>query len=291
MEVGDLEILIADGPFVFSGEEKKPSVTSVKFGDVTLSPSDYTVTYDNNIKATESAVVKIVAANSNLTFNGSTEKLFTIEPLPLTVVWPTTLDYTYNGIEQGGFLPSFTNLVLGYADCVPVVTGNKATNAGSYQAKLTGISGSDASNYKLVAESTKDWQIKRKAIAASEYTIDPIAPVTYNGTAQEPAVNVTINGESEYVDSSEYAVSYSDNKDAGAAHFTVTDNGTGNYAFADKSGDFTIEPVKITLTAASHSWDFDGKEHSDHNVTYTSGSTVGSETLSFKGFPSPTLVL
>ncbi len=288
MEVGDLEILIADGPFVFSGEEKKPSVTSVKFGDVTLSPSDYTVTYDNNIKATESAVVKIVAANSNLTFNGSTEKLFTIEPLPLTVVWPTTLDYTYNGIEQGGFLPSFTNLVLGYADCVPVVTGNKATNAGSYQAKLTGISGSDASNYKLVAESTKDWQIKRKAIAASEYTIDPIAPVTYNGTAQEPAVNVTINGESEYVDSSEYAVSYSDNKDAGAAHFTVTDNGTGNYAFADKSGDFTIEPVKITLTAASHSWDFDGKEHSDHNVTYTSGSTVGSETLSFKGFPSIT---
>ena len=49
--LGDLSCTITGDPFIYDGNAKEPTVTSVTVGNFTLDPSDYTVTYDNNVNA------------------------------------------------------------------------------------------------------------------------------------------------------------------------------------------------------------------------------------------------
>ncbi len=73
------KITLDTTPQVYDGGQKKPTVTEVKdFYDVTVDPSQYTVSYENNIDAgVNTAIVKVTNVNDEADFATTT---FTIEP-------------------------------------------------------------------------------------------------------------------------------------------------------------------------------------------------------------------
>ena len=73
---------------------------------------------------------------------------------------------------------------------------------------------------------------------ASNLTINPIAAVTYNGSAQTPTVTV-MDGSTTLTSGTDYTVAYSNNTNAGTATVTIT--GMGNYT-GTKNANFTINP-------------------------------------------------
>ena len=63
------KITLDTTPQVYDGGQKKPTVTEVKdFYDVTVDPSQYTVSYENNIDAgVNTAIVKVTNVNYDRT--------------------------------------------------------------------------------------------------------------------------------------------------------------------------------------------------------------------------------
>ena len=99
-----------------------------------------------------------------------------IDASPLS--WNYTEALTYNGSEQEVKLEgSVENLQVS-------VEGNKAKNAGSYEAKITLTYDSD--NYELINEpSNLKWEIKKAIIDISGIKFDYVSPFTYDGTEKE----------------------------------------------------------------------------------------------------------
>lgn len=87
-----------------------------------------------------------------------------------------------------------------------------------------------------------------KDMSSSDITINPISAVTYNGSAQTPAVTVK-DGSTTLTSGTDYTVAYSNNTNAGTATVTVT--GKGNYS-GTKTANFTINKAALTITANSY---------------------------------------
>ena len=94
--------------------------------------------------------------------------------------------------------------------------------------------------------------------------------LTYDGTAKEPAVTVTLDGT--VLTAEHYTVVYANNKDAGTA--TVTVNGTAPYTFT-KELTFSIakKPVTAVVTAADKT--YDGTPNATMSATVTEGILSG----------------
>ena len=82
----------------------------------------------------------------------------------------------------------------------------------------------------------------------SSLTIILEVAVTYNGSAQTPAVMV-IDGTTTLTNGTDYTVSYSNNINVGTATVTIT--GKGNYT-GTKTATFTIQKAPLTITAKSY---------------------------------------
>lgn len=93
---------------------------------------------------------------------------------------------------------------------------------------------SDGEGYPYIVGSTQIWPCDKKDV--SSLTINPITDVTYNGSAQTPAVTV-IDGTITLTNGTDYTVSYSNNISVGTATVTIT--GKGNYT-GTKTVTFTI---------------------------------------------------
>lgn len=100
------------------------------------------------------------------------------------------------------------------------------------------------------------------------------SPIVYNGSAQEPTVTVK-DGETT-IPASEYSIDYSNNKDAGTASVTITDNAGGNYIVYG-STTFTINPKPLTITAKPQTITY-GDAPANDGVTYS--EFAGEETES-----------
>lgn len=82
--------------------------------------------------------------------------IFEITPRKAAFTWSGHEDLTYSGAETN-VVGNITNLVPAgskarvskYDDCSLVVEGGQVINAGDYRAVITGLAGSDASNYEL----------------------------------------------------------------------------------------------------------------------------------------------
>ncbi len=145
-----------------------------------------------------------------------------------------TPDFTYDGTEKElglTFTPEFPS-------CISFnITGNKATNAGTYHASVT-ISSSDA-NYviKNLSESLSDfeWTIKKLVVDVSNFTWNYTGPIEYDGLEHV----FTISNLPEGVE-----VTYTDNKatNAGTYHATATFTQSDNVEIspASKALDYEI---------------------------------------------------
>ena len=162
----------------------------------------------------------------------------TIAKAALTIATLSQSSLTYNGAEQ---TVSVSSVKAGELD-VPAadydVTGNKATNVGTYTATVT----AKATSVNFTGTATAQWSITAEDAATFTVTLDPTTFV-YDGTAKTPAVTVK-DGSAVLTEGTDYTLAYESNVNAGTAKVTVT--GQGNYS-GTKEATFTIE--KATLSS------------------------------------------
>ncbi len=201
------------------------------------SGTDYTVSYSNNINP-GTATVTITGIGN---YTGTKTANFTISSVKdvssLTISEIAAV--TYNGSAQ---TPTITvkdgtaTLVSG-TDYTVAYSNN--INAGTATVTITGMG-----NY--TGTKTANFTINPKN--ASNLTISDISAVTYNGSAQTPAVTVK-DGAATLVSGTDYTVAYSNNTNAGTATVTIT--GKGNYT-GTNTANFTINPKNASCLTISN---------------------------------------
>ena len=173
---------LSQSTYTYNGSACQPTVT-VKDGTVVIDPSEYTVTYSNNVNAGTATVTISDNVGGNYEVIGSTT--FTINKVTPTVTAPTAKSVTYNGSSQALVNAASTNWGTlkystdgtNYSTAIP-----SGTTAGSYTVyyKVDGDS-----NINSVAAQSINVTIAK---AAGSVTTAPVNNnYTYNGTARAVA--------------------------------------------------------------------------------------------------------
>ena len=239
-------ILDEDYDYAYDGSVKKPDVLSVKWGNETFTKgTHFTVSYSNNTNVGEATVTLTDIKGKGCNYEISGTKTFTILPerSKLTKL-PTAKNNIYNGSDQdlinkdgtavyGKMQYSLSQDKSSFSETVP-----KGKNAGSYivYCKVKGDANHSDSEISSVNVTIAPREITTFALSASSFA--------YDGTEKKPAVTVTYNNTT--VSSSEYTVSYTNNKNAGTATVTLTDKEGGNFKI-NGSKTFTITKAEGSL--------------------------------------------
>lgn len=169
-------ITLGNAAYTYDGKAKEPTVT-LKNGNVTIPASAYSVAYANNVNAAAATAdnaptVTVTITNSD-DYAGQASKAFTIDAAELTelVIKDSVLTYAYAEITVEVVSVKAGNLEVpatGYT-----LSGNKATEVGTYTATATG-----SGNFKGTATAT--YRIKE-----AEPTIDVEATETTTEEGEE----------------------------------------------------------------------------------------------------------
>ena len=211
--------------------------------DYTLASKDAGVY--NSIAASGESTYSVTLSDSTHYSVASDSGAITVSPLEASLIWNYSGPFTYDGTEKT-VTAAVSNMADGDtdADFTPAYTGNKATDAGSYTAKVTGLGNS---NYTLPEEGT-----------SLDYVINK-APVTFSVTGNSAKYDgnvhkaeVTAAGLEEGKD---FTVLY--RSTSGAVVLNPTDAGTydisaailnTNYRHADSTTGAAETVGKLTIT-------------------------------------------
>ena len=187
--------------------------------------------------------VKAVVAAAREYAAGEATADFTISAKALTAAMIADIaaqTYTGSAIEPVvSVTDGSTPLVL---DTDYTVSYSNNVNAGEATVTVTG-----KGNYDSGTTATKTFTIS--PVSLEGVTIVAIADQTFTGEAVEPAVSVTFNDKA--VSAEEYAVSYSNNTDAGEATVTLTAKGVNFTEGSTKTASFQIVAATATITAVA----------------------------------------
>lgn len=237
--VSNPKVEITPSSFTYDGTEKKPDVT-VYDGTIEIDKSEYTVGYSNNTNAGSATVTITDADGGNYTVSGTGS--FAILSEGSTYTPPTAkTGLVYNGTEQELLTAgSTTTGTMQYSSDGKTYSTDipKGINAKTYTVY-----------YKVVGDGNhKDSSPVSLTVTISEKTVsNPVITVSpssyyYDGTVKKPSVTVK-DGETE-ISSSEYTVSYTDNKNIGTATVIISDNDSGNYRVSGTANFSIIDPEK-----------------------------------------------
>ena len=218
----------------YTGSPLKPTVT-VKDGSTVIDPSEYTVSYSNNVNVGDVPVVTITdKSGGNYTVNGT--GTFTIVKAAPTYTAPVAKDLYYNMNVQGLVTAGSTNHGTLYysSDGVNFQLTPEAANLYGTEAKVY------PTYYRLIGDANHSdigngtdqpavylpVTIKAKPVKSPEIIISPNV-YAYDGTAKQPSVTVRDGGT--VIPTTEYTVEYKDNVNAGTATVVIKDNPNGNY--------------------------------------------------------------
>ena len=159
---------------------------------------------------------------------------------PLTGMTLAQTTLTYNGTEQSVAVSSVKAGNLDVTATDYTVSGNKATDVGTYTVTVTAnedgnFTGQVQAQFTIVPAGAE-----AKFTVELEYTT-----VEYDGTAKEPAVTVK-DGSAVLTKDVDYTVAYLNNVNAGTATVVVT--GIGNYS-GTKTATFTITRTVFAIEA------------------------------------------
>ncbi|HBN57014.1 MAG TPA: hypothetical protein DD414_09590 [Lachnospiraceae bacterium] len=285
---------------VYTGKAISPKVRAYDGSRTLVLGKDYTVSYKNNTKATDAAIITVKGKGN---YSGTYTTAFRILKKDISeedVTYDFTDAYAFAegktpkialSVKYGGrTLKKETDYTVSYKDS----RGNPTDHIsapGEYVMMIEGT-GNYQGNHEL-AFSVVD------KIPVSSLKIGKIAPVPYDGTAKTPEP-VVKDGKKILVKDTDYKVSYHHNVAAGTAALVIT--GLGAYA-----GNRTI-PFKITGIAikkaqveglrsrpytgtsirqfSMHLSMKDGtelKEDMDYMVSYSNNTEAGKATVLIKG--------
>ncbi len=200
-----------------------------------IDPSEYTVSYSNNVNVGDVPVVTITdKSGGNYTVNGT--GTFTIVKAAPTYTAPVAKDLYYNMNVQGLVTAGSTNHGTLYysSDGVNFQLTPEAANLYGTEAKVY------PTYYRLIGDANHSdigngtdqpavylpVTIKAKPVKSPEIIISPNV-YAYDGTAKQPSVTVRDGGT--VIPTTEYTVEYKDNVNAGTATVVIKDNPNGNY--------------------------------------------------------------
>lgn len=270
-------LAVNDTDLVFNHDEKKPDVTVTVDGNAQpTKDTDYTITYYNNVNASNAAKAVVTATGNN--FTGSKTADFTIAPKPITgCVVENIPDQYYTGnevippvtIKDSSYTLSYT-LILGYDYTTA------CTNKGPGAAKVT-ITGTG--NY--TGTTTKDFVIKSEGAPEPSERFDlAVRPSqwTWGDDLKDLALNVTFGTGNELTLGTEYTLSINNEVYGDAAgetkeqaieaikslkpgKYTITATGVGAYNGSTDTETVTIQKIqpKVTVTATPNSLSGGGK--------------------------------
>lgn len=248
LDITGATVTLSSTNYLYDGTDKKPTVLQLKKGTVVIPSTDYDVSWENCKNAGKKGVTttypKVVISPHNFgtatdpkyNLSGSVEKDYVIDQKSIALneititVTPTELTYTGSPLKpttitvEDTSMPAASRLLSENTD----YTLGYPTDITSYGVKNFTING--IGNY--TGSVTKSYTIIGNTNFVVKFnTSDGNAPtdIVYDGTAHEPAVVVTTDGDpTNALAASDYDVSYSSNKDAGTAYVTVT--GKNNYS-------------------------------------------------------------
>ena len=243
-ELTDPTIEIASGS-VYDGNAKTPNVT-VKDGENTIDPSEYEVSYDNNVNAGENTATVTITdnANGNYTISGSAK--FSIAKADSACTAPTPITaLTYTGEAQtlinagttaDGTMQYSTD-GTNYGTTIPI-----GENAGAYTVwyKVAG----DSNHSDTTPESVS------VTIAKAKVEIPAADPTQFTYSGDEQTYTLAA--------SDLYTVAGNVRKSAGTYTVTVTLKDTENYVWSNntataKTFDFVIAKAPVTVTVKDKS--------------------------------------
>ncbi len=239
-------------PLTYTGSPLAPPPVVTDGSPSIIKPSDYAVSYANNVNAGTATVT--VAATAAGNYEGVVSKTFAIGKKPLTeamIVFIASAAYTGAPqypmviVADGG--PSAiraTDYAVSYSNNVSAGYGTVTVTA------------SAAGNYS--GSASKVFAIEKAKLATA--AVAPVPSVTYDGRAHTPIPAVTAGGVP--ISAAEYTVSYLNNTNAGTASILIAAVSQGNY-----EGTITVT-FKINRRQLS-----DGMISSISDWTYT-GSAI-----------------
>ena len=229
-----------------------------------------------------------LAASSNYTLSFTSANLIIAAKTVATPTIEMPVTVTYDGTAQK---PAIT--LKDGETTIPAkeYTVNYSNNTNVGTATVT-ITDKEGGNYTV--SGTKTFDITPKAVTTPTIQLAKTS-VTYNGTAQEPAVTAVKDGETT-ISAEEYTVSYSNNTNVGTATVTITDKADGNYTVSGTKT-FEITPKAVTaptIQLAKTSVTYDGTAQKpaitlkdgettipakEYTVSYSNNTNAGTATV------------
>lgn len=272
-DLSEANLTVEDSGLVYNQNAQTPSVTVTVDGNAQpTKDTDYTITYYNNVNASNAAKAVVTATGNN--FTGSQTADFTIAPKPITgCVVENIPDQYYTGNEV---IPPVTitdgnyTLILGYDYTTA------CTNKGPGAAKVT-ITGTG--NY--TGTTTKDFVIKSEGAPEPSERFDlAVTPSqwTWGDDLKDLALSVTFGTGNELDLGTEYTLEVNGQtfngttgktKDDALAYikslkpgeYTITATGVGAYNGSNDAETVTIQKIQpeLTVTAAPETLSGGGK--------------------------------
>ena len=241
-ELTEPTIEIASGS-VYDGNAKTPNVT-VKDGENTIDPSEYAVSYDNNVNAGENTATVTITDNANGNYTVSGSAKFSIAKADSACTAPTPITaLTYTGEAQtlinagttvDGTMQYSTDGTH-YGTTIPI-----GENAGEYTVW-----------YKVAGDGNhSDTTPVSVTIAKAKVEIPAADPTQFTYSGDEQTYTLAA--------SDLYTVAGNVRKSAGTYTVTVTLKDAENYVWSDntataKTFDFVIAKAPVTVTVKDKS--------------------------------------
>lgn len=241
-------VITYNNSLTYNGSTLSPAVT-VKYGNATLKKNtDYTVAYSNNVNAGTGTIT----ITGKGIYGGSVKKTFTIKKLGISASAVSgTGNKVYTGsaikpvpaVKAGGrTLKNGTDFTVSYkSNTEPGTATLKVTGKGNY-------SGSVSKTFKITARAINDVEVT-------------VPDTVFTGEQVRPDVVVSY-GNYQFINNSDYTLSFKDNVNIGTASVVVTGK---NHLSGSRTVTFPIEKADISST-----------EISVKNATFT-GSAVKSD--------------
>ena len=229
---------LSETRYTYNRKIQKPSLTSVKSNNTTLTTNDYDAVYSNPNSRNKGEYTVTVTGRGNYT--GAVDVIYHIDPAVVASAVLDKTQFTYNQKVQRSKVKevkSENGLVLTSDEYTVKYTTPKSTNAGTYKLTVTGkgnFAGSVEKRYKIAKA-----EITSVTLNKTEYT--------YNGKVQRSSIKSVKAGDL-ILTKDDYSAVWFNSKSTDAGSYLITVKGKGNYTGTQESS-YWIRPVKLSYVA------------------------------------------
>lgn len=224
-------VITYNNSLTYNGSTLSPAVT-VKYGNATLKKNtDYTVAYSNNVNAGTGTIT----ITGKGIYGGSVKKTFTIKKLGISA---SAVSGTGNKVYTGSSIKPVPAVKVGGRTLKNgtdfTVSYKNNTEPGTATLKVTGkgnYSGSVSKTFKITARAINDVEVT-------------VPDTVFTGEQVRPDVVVSY-GSYQFINNSDYTLSFKDNVNIGTASVVVTGK---NHLSGSRTVTFPIEKADISST-------------------------------------------